>query len=63
MWYIRGIGLNSYKMKGLFESRGKVLVEASRGDRFWGIGLGMGDASKWEGFNAVEEGFMEGRRL
>ena len=21
---------------------GKVLVEASRGDRFWGIGLGMG---------------------
>ena len=26
----------------LFESRGKVLVEASRGDRFWGIGLGMG---------------------
>ena len=26
----------------LFESRGKVLVEASRGNRFWGIWLGMG---------------------
>ena len=40
----------------LFESMGKVLVEASRGDRFWGIGLGMGDgrmgdSSKWEGQN------------
>ena len=41
MWYIKGIGLNSYKMKGqggsyrVFESRGKVLVEASRGDQFW----------------------------
>ena len=30
----------------LFESSGKVLVEASRGDRFWGIGLGMGDGRK-----------------
>ena len=27
----------------LFESRENVLVEASRGDRFWRIGLGMGD--------------------
>ena len=27
----------------LFESSGKVLVEVSRGDRFWGIGVGMGD--------------------
>ena len=40
----------------LFESRGKVLVVANRGDWFWGIGLGMGDRrngdpSKWEGQN------------
>ena len=27
----------------LFESRQKVLVWASRGDRFWGLGLVMGD--------------------
>ena len=42
----------------LFESRWKVLVEASRGDRFWGSGLGMGDGrkgdpSKWEGQNVL----------
>ena len=68
MWYIKGIGLNSYKMKGarreLFESRGKVLVEASRGDRFWGIGLGMGDGrkgdpSKWEGQNVLGRVLMQ----
>ena len=34
---------NEGARRELFESRGKVLVEASRGDRFWGIGLGMGD--------------------
>ena len=43
MWYIEGIGLNSYKMKGQGRSYlrvwGKVLVETSRGDRFGGIGL------------------------
>ena len=33
---------NEGARRELFESRGKVLVEASRGDRFWGIGLGMG---------------------
>ena len=55
----------------LFESRGKILVEASRGDRFWGIGLEMGGREIQvngregfrEGFNAVEEGFMEGRMI
>ena len=45
---------NEGARRELFESRGKVLVDASRGDRFWGIGLGMGDGrkgdpSKWEG--------------
>ena len=45
---------NEGTRRELFESRGKVLVEASRGDRFWGIGLGMGDerkgdSSTWEG--------------
>ena len=33
---------NGGASRELFESREKILVEASRGDRFWGIGLGMG---------------------
>ena len=33
---------NEGARRELSESRGKVLVEASRGDRFGGIGLGMG---------------------
>ena len=33
---------NEGARRELFESREKVLVEASRGDRFWGIRLGMG---------------------
>ena len=36
-------------MRELFEGRKKVLVEASREDRFWGIGLGMGNGRKWPG--------------
>ena len=34
---------NEGERRELFESRGKVLVEASRGDRFWRIWLGIGD--------------------
>ena len=34
---------NEGARRELFESRGKVLGEASRGDWFWGIGLDMGD--------------------
>ena len=37
---------NEGAMMELFESRGNVLVKTSRGDRFWGIGLGMGDGRK-----------------
>ena len=33
---------NEGARRELFESRGKGLVEVRRGDRFWGIGLGMG---------------------
>ena len=33
---------NEGERRELFESRGKVLVEASRGYRCCGIGLGMG---------------------
>ena len=33
---------NEGTRRELFESRGKVLVEASIRDQFWGIGLGMG---------------------
>ena len=44
----------------LFESMVKILVEASRGDQFWGIGLGMGDGrngdpSKWQSICPVGE--------
>ena len=46
----------------LFEIRGKVLVEASRGDRFAGIGLGMGDPSKWEGQNVLGRVLMQLRK-
>ena len=57
MWYIKGIGTNSLKNEGarrdLFESMGKVLVDASRGDPFWNwVTYGRweeGDSSKWEG--------------
>ena len=49
---------NEGARRELFESSGKVLVETSRGDRFWGIGLGMGDGrkvdpSKWDGHNIL----------
>ena len=48
----------------LFESMGKVLVDASRWDRFWKIGLGMGDGmkgdpSKWEGQHVLGRGLMQ----
>ena len=33
---------NEGARRELFESSGNVLVEASRGDRFWGIGLRIG---------------------
>ena len=48
------------------------MVEAGRGDRFWGIGLGMGGKGIQvngmvkmfrKSFNAVERGFMEGMGL
>ena len=55
---------NEGARRELFESRGKVLLEASRGDRFWGIGLGMGDGrkgdpSKWEGQNVLGRVLMQ----
>ena len=53
---------NEGTRRELFESRGKVLVEASRGDRFWGIGLGMGDPSKWEGQNVLGRVLMQLRK-
>ena len=53
---------NEWARRDLFESMGKVLVEASRGDRFWGIGLGMGDPSKWEGQNVLGRVLMQLRK-
>ena len=43
------------------------MVELSRGDRFLGIGLGMGDgrkgdSSKWEGQNALRRVLMQLRK-
>ena len=50
-----------------FRVGGKVLLETSRGDRFWGIGLGMGDGrkgdpSKWEGQNVLWRVLMQLRK-
>ena len=66
LWrYVRGLNVvykgNRAKFlqnEGARREQGKVLVEAIRGDRFWGIGLGMGDgrkgdSSKWEGQNVL----------
>ena len=58
---------NEAASRELFESMGKVLVEASRGDWFWGNGLGMGDGkkgdpSKWEGQNILGRGSMQLRK-
>ena len=58
---------NKGTKRELFESMGYVLVEASRRDRFWGFGLGMGDGrkgdlSKWEGQNVLGRVLMPLRK-
>ncbi len=47
---------NSELLKGLLETKGKIIVEASPYDQIWGIGLGSDDPAaldwkRWKGLN------------